>query len=529
MEKLRNQLGNAYNVSQLKAILVAQQLSHKGLKKQQLIDKVIEKHWGIKTTEQVKEEAIQRQLDTVKETFPASRHELFFIIGDNGNTVRDIEEKNQVKVNIDVINNQYIVEGLSASVVKAKKEILSHMNILQDVVKVPDFVKENQDLQSEVSGALADLSKVAGTFIALENNEFKLASLSLTTLENAKRLLNLMLAELNVTNRKGVNHSVIVPESTKFTVLPLRDSASMSLYDRKLDWSKLDNREKQDEATSYQELNGPKIGSLKDIKDILLKPFKQPNDDAITLEARFGNLLFQNSNRSNLTNGSEITAQELLISHENRTLFHPTMPPRQLTFPFIPLTLDGGFHQRSVQLEYINKSLLEGADNKEIDLKKLNIEFVIDEQGGTTLKRLSGIQDQSIIDALNVYGNVDIRFLANRIVDFSDNEAVKGFLIDSCKLIGYSELNAPKSYSINSDSDMILTDITFLNKKRFLVDNNLVSVQHMEQQDSGIKRTEMMVSSVDPNTLKYTKAVERWPSLLNVLDNIARNWDYSSR
>lgn len=171
MEKLRNQLGNAYNVSQLKAILVAQQLSHKGLKKQQLIDKVIEKHWGIKTTEQVKEEAIQRQLDTVKETFPASRHELFFIIGDNGNTVRDIEEKNQVKVNIDVINNQYIVEGLSASVVKAKKEILSHMNILQDVVTVPDFVKENQDLQSEVSGALADLSKVAGTFIALENNE----------------------------------------------------------------------------------------------------------------------------------------------------------------------------------------------------------------------------------------------------------------------------------------------------------------------------------------------------------------------
>lgn len=61
-----------------------------------------------------------------------------------------------------------------------------------------------------------------------------------------------------MTNRKGVNHSVIVPESTKFTALPLRDSASMSLYDRKLDWSKLDNREKQDEATSYQELNGPK-------------------------------------------------------------------------------------------------------------------------------------------------------------------------------------------------------------------------------------------------------------------------------
>lgn len=171
MDKLQSQLSNAYNVSQLRSILVAQKLSHKGLKKQQLIDKIIDKHWGVKTTEQVKEEAIKRQMDTVKETFPASRHELFFIIGDNGNTVRNIEEKNQVKVNIDVINNQYIVEGLSASVAKAKKEILSHMNILQDIVKVPDFVKENQDLQFEVSDALSDISKVAGTFIALENNE----------------------------------------------------------------------------------------------------------------------------------------------------------------------------------------------------------------------------------------------------------------------------------------------------------------------------------------------------------------------
>lgn len=80
------------------------------------------------------------------------------------------------------------------------------------------------------------------------------------------------------------------------------------------------------------------------------------------------------------------------------------MPPRQLTFPFIPLTLDGGFHQRSVQLEYINKSLLEGADNKDVELKKLNIEFVIGEHGETTLKCLAGIQDQSIVDALNVHG-----------------------------------------------------------------------------------------------------------------------------
>lgn len=171
LEKLRTQLGNAYNVTQLRSILAAQKLKHKKLKKQQLITSIIEDHWEIKTEEQVKEEAIQRQLNTVKQTFPASRHELFFIIGDNGNTIRSIEEQNQVNVNIDVINNQYIVEGLSEDVLKAKKEILSHLDIMQDTVNAPKFVLESQDLQTEIADALVDISKVAGTFISLKDGK----------------------------------------------------------------------------------------------------------------------------------------------------------------------------------------------------------------------------------------------------------------------------------------------------------------------------------------------------------------------
>lgn len=61
-------------------------------------------------------------------------------------------------------------------------------------------------------------------------------------------------------------------------------------------------------------------------------------------------------------------------------------------------------------------------------------------------------------------------------------------------LYSYSELNAPKTHSINNESNMILSNITFLNKKRFLVDNsNLVSVNHVEQQDNRLRRTEFMV------------------------------------
>lgn len=41
---------------------------------------------------------------------------------------------------------------------------------------------------------------------------------------------------------------------------------------------------------------------------------------------------------------------------------------------------------------------------------------------------------------------------------------------------------------------MILSEITFLNKKRFLVDShNLVNVNHIEQQNNKLRRTEFMV------------------------------------
>lgn len=171
MERLRTQLNNAYTVDQLATIVVAHKLMRKGLKKAQLVNSIIEKHWGIKTSEQIKEEEIKRQLDIVKQSFPASRQELFFIIGDNGNTIRNIEQENQVKVTIDVHSNEYIVEGPSAAVVKAKREILTHLNIRQDTMDIPTSVVENKDLKAEVSNSLVDISKVAGTFITLKDNK----------------------------------------------------------------------------------------------------------------------------------------------------------------------------------------------------------------------------------------------------------------------------------------------------------------------------------------------------------------------
>lgn len=180
MEKLRTQLHNSFTVKQLGEFLAAHHLQRKGLKKQQLISTIIDKHWGIKTDEQVREEELQKKLNRIKESFPASRQELFFIIGDNGNTIRTIEQKNEVNITIDVSEGIYIVEGLPEAVGAAKKEILSHLTILEETVDLPPKVIQDQRLLHEIEAALADVSKVAGSYINLKDDKVKMTGISST-------------------------------------------------------------------------------------------------------------------------------------------------------------------------------------------------------------------------------------------------------------------------------------------------------------------------------------------------------------
>jgi hypothetical protein len=105
---------------------------------------------------------------------------------------------------------------------------------------------------------------------------------------------------------------------------------------------------------------------------------------------------------------------------------------------------------------------------------------------------------------------VDIRLLARQFK--YANETDQSELIDQCKLtryivcmfqkdhtssnpilVSYAEFNAPKIHVANK-SNMILSDITFINKKRYLYEDALISVNHIEQQDKRAKRTELTVS-----------------------------------
>jgi hypothetical protein len=81
------------------------------------------------------------------------------------------------------------------------------------------------------------------------------------------------------------------------------------------------------------------------------------------------------------------------------------MPPVQLTSAFTPLTLNGGIHERSIKVKYINNSLLaNNAEQNCANLNKLEVEFNVEDDGNMQLKSIVGEKKRSIVDLLCVSG-----------------------------------------------------------------------------------------------------------------------------
>lgn len=155
-------------------------------------------------------------------------------------------------------------------------------------------------------------------------------------------------------------------------------------------------------------------------------------------------------------------------------------------------SLEGGFHQRTIQLEYVHPSLIAEDNNENSDLKRLLVEFLIQEDGNLNVNKVIAEKNRSVVDIVGLHGRIDVRLLAKQYLNYTEKEDHVQALLEQCKLVSYGEMSAPKQQSVLNEQ-LVLSDISFINKKRYLFDDGLISVNHVEQQDKKVKRTEMMV------------------------------------
>ncbi|KAI8880883.1 hypothetical protein K501DRAFT_335128 [Backusella circina FSU 941] len=541
--QLRSHLTKSFTVRQLSDYLEHKRLNKKG-KKDKLISRILSDSWNIKSIEQLNEERRRKVLNTITKRFPATNNELFFIIGDNGSTIRQVEEDFDVGITIDVHGSNYMIQGPSNAVDKAKEAIHSKLDIVQEEMPIPSKVKGCPELEQEVKSVLADISKVSNAYISFNGDKFNLACRSKEAIEKAKTILSLALLELDMTDKKPLDTSDMTltqKRDNECSLLPIHDASAMSVYSRRFGWSRIVDKTVNDnnKLSQYNVLSGGgddgddgDEGSgtldLKGVKGKLLMPFSAINK--VSIEARFGHVLFRNPDNNNILKpsiDSLLSISNIKNLLKERTQFFDAMPPHQLTLPFIPFTMQDGFFQRCVKLEYINKALL--CNTTLPAQQRLSLEFHVDEQGGMGLKQAFAEKKRSVIDILGVSGNVDIRLSAKELDNYSNEQLPNQMqeMVNQCKLTGYSELEAPQNWVGQDNSQMTLLDVTFVNKKRYLSADNLVTVSHIQQQNSGIERTEVNVTpfSTDYNMDDMNN---RWSSFTDTIYNIASKWRYSA-
>lgn len=174
-DSLVKQLNEGFTVPQLREYLQTQHHRvSKQHRKQQIIDMIIRHVWGFESREMVRQQAIKKKMDSRQRHCKTNRQELFFIIGEDGDTLRAIEEKHNVQITVLADMNQYMIEGYSRSVDAARMEIKEYLSsIVNDHINMPPL-KEGvviEDVLNAIKPFLPYISKETKAFITIQEDK----------------------------------------------------------------------------------------------------------------------------------------------------------------------------------------------------------------------------------------------------------------------------------------------------------------------------------------------------------------------
>ncbi|GBB87452.1 hypothetical protein RclHR1_13920003 [Rhizophagus clarus] len=222
--ELVNKIEKAFVASQLKTFLKKRNLDFK-LKKDKLIEKLISEVWKIEI--KVEEQYIQ-----------AKPIDLFFMLGSDGKTLRELESQSNVKIKIDLKNSSYTITGSPQDIEKAKdmiKRVTSYQSV---AVELPSHVKNNNKSLQE-NPFVQDICMSLRTFIEVDaNKELIISGPSQQNIKEASRLLNVAWYEpdQNETDLLLCND---IANFNEYSFFPIHDSETMSVYNRYLNWHRV--------------------------------------------------------------------------------------------------------------------------------------------------------------------------------------------------------------------------------------------------------------------------------------------------
>nr|CAG8496160.1 9083_t:CDS:10 [Entrophospora candida] len=488
---LAEKLNRSFLVSHFSNYLRANQQSAGGTK-EKLIERVIEHIW------QIKKLIPDPSLCIIKEDVISNPVDIYFILGQDGVTLDQLEKGTDTKINVNTNPHSYTIYGTKNNILKVKEEIKGITEYKNLTLKLPENIKNSIKSLDEIP-YIQDICEVTQTYIELnKNNQLIIYGRNDINISEANRLLNIAWKKPDQSEAQVV---LINPSNDKLSehlFLPIHDDDPIPNYHRNMNWYRvdktkikgddefiLDDQDLLDSKLSilyenerheiflkeplWATLNSnnnneeSKITSFKKLGEFFRSYMKEgsTSNSRLELYAIFGYILFhENSNHNNnnlfmppISESFNISRFQEWVSQKNPTkIFLPSYPHTDFLESLNKLTKN----QTTVQLDYA-PSEISNQSLSYVATHRLSVLFdVVDDDlkiKDFIMSRRRLFMDTLMMDRLKDFRLVSA--LNNSLLGFQD---VTEFS-NQCKLKSLQNISCPKKYfiTLNRDNDNKVT------------------------------------------------------------------------
>ncbi|KAF9101644.1 hypothetical protein BGX29_005424 [Mortierella sp. GBA35] len=458
--KLKDVVAASFNLAQLRGVLRSKNIPSNG-KKSVLVNQIM----LLMDLEVVAPESNENPLvedpyfaerNFESEVFSSNRRELFFILGTEGNSLRQLEKEKNVRLSISIAEETYTIRGEKASIQEAKELIQDMIAVTEESWDVSSY--KDKDLVMKDASALEDIARRSETFVSAgDDNTLVIAGRSEKSMEEAKRLFDLKMQQPGKEDGLAFYYQedVLAP----LGMLPVFDSVTMSLDENKKSFFRI-SRTKQysdsypsEVSTIYPVRSTPEsIGTVAALGQHLKETFGETTllpTQTLGLSAQFGQVLFHNNNSSSLT---QLPISTSLDASELRAWLKTTQEPYFFpSFPFfktvstLPLV---GPKSRTIEVEYTPSSR---ALTSSADLHSTHIIFELNNDGELCIQEGRSIDKQLLTNFMMVGQPVDVQIRTEVSTRLSPESAAMKELLAQTTLPFANRLDCPAFFSFKDD------------------------------------------------------------------------------
>ncbi|KAF9188321.1 hypothetical protein BGZ50_001436 [Haplosporangium sp. Z 11] len=369
-DKLKDAVSSSFNVDQLKGVLRSQRIPVSG-KKHALVNQImVLMDLEVVAPRSKKSPVVEDPYMAIKgdiesEIIPSNRTELFFILGAEGDSLRQLEREKGVRISINIADETYTIRGAKESIVDAKEWIRERTAVTEEAWDISPY--SDRALVMDDPSALEEIAKRSGTFVSSsDGNTLVIAGRSSRDMEEAKRLFDLKMHR-SLDNIERLTFMQQRDSLMPLGMFPVFDSVTMSLdesrksYFRVCQTGPFSDESKAPIAALWPVRSTPaSIVTKDDLGQHLKGAFdsNQSLEQSLEFSAHFGQLLFcnKNSRMSDVPLPGSFDSLDLeeWLKTADEPYFFPSLP----FFKAISNLERLGPQRRTIEVEYIPSSRL---------------------------------------------------------------------------------------------------------------------------------------------------------------------------